>query len=511
MLEMVIDNFAGGGGASLGIERAIGRPIDIAINHDPEALAMHRANHPGTKHLCENVFRVQPEKVTAGRRVGLAWFSPDCTHHSKAKGGKPRSNKRRGLAWVAIRWVKRVKPRVIMLENVEEFEDWGPLLPNGQPCPERRGQTFLAFIAQLERFGYKVEYRELKACDYGAPTIRKRLFLIARCDGMPITWPEPTHGPGRTPYRTAAECIDWSIPCPSIFERKKPLAPATCRRVATGIVRFVVNNPRPFIIGIDHQSNGNSPVWSADAPLNTITCENRHALVMPTLIQTGYGERKGQSPRVLDLQKPLGTVVAGGAKHALVTAFLAKNYTGVIGAKIDKPLGTITTADHHSLVTSHLIKLRGTCKDGQEIDKPLPTITAGGLHIGEIRAFLIKYYSEGGQWNNLHDPLHTVPTHDRLGLVTVTISGDQYILSDIGLRMFQPHELARGQGFSTNYILAAPYSPPGHPSGRTRKHPGYLTKTSQVRMIGNSVAPDVAEALVRANYNQESTKQTIAA
>ncbi len=453
----MIDNFAGGGGASTGIERGIGRPVDIAINHDPEAIAMHLANHPHTKHLCESVFSVNPLEVTRNLPVGLAWFSPDCTHHSKAKGGKPRSAKRRGLAWVAIRWAKRVRPRVIMLENVEEFEDWGPLLPDGKPCPERKGQTFLAFVGQLERLGYKVDWRELKACDYGAPTIRKRLFLIARRDGLPIAWPEPTHGPGRLPYRTAAECIDWSIPCPSIFERKKPLADATCRRVAAGIMRFVVNNPKPFVIGIDHQSSGTGPVWSGDAPLTTITCENR---------------------------------------HALVTAFLAKHYGGVVGIKADQALGTVTTQDHHSLVTSHLVKLRGT-NVGHKADEPMHTVTAMGTHLGEVRAFLIKYYSTGSNVAGLYEPMSTITTKDRVGLVMVR--GEPYEIVDIGLRMLQPHELAMGQGFPASYILNPVVN--GKPLG----------KTAQVRMIGNSVCPDVAEAIVRANFRHEQFFSEVAA
>lgn len=428
--ELVVDNFAGGGGASTGIERALGRPIDIAINHDPEALAMHQANHPETLHLCESVFAVNPVEITGNRPVGLAWFSPDCTHHSKAKGGKPRSSKRRGLAWVAVRWAKRVLPRVIMLENVEEFEDWGPLTAEGHPCPLRKGQTFLQFVGQLDRLGYRVEWRELRASDYGAPTIRKRLFMVARRDGLPIVWPEPTHGHGLQPLRTAAECIDWSIPCPSIFDRAKPLAEATCRRIATGIMRFVVNNGQPFIIAIDHQSSGPGLSYSMGKPITTITTENR---------------------------------------HALVTAFLAKHYGGVVGITADKPLGTITTQDHHSPVL----------------------VTLGREHRPEVRAFLVKYYSTGGQWNDLNDPLHTVPTRDRIGLVMV--QGEPYQIVDIGLRMLQPHELARGQGFPADYVLDAPLA-----NGKR------LTKTAQVRMIGNSVCPDVAEALVRANFAHEA-------
>jgi DNA (cytosine-5)-methyltransferase 1 len=452
--ELVVDNFAGGGGASTGIERAIGRPVDIAINHDPEAVAMHQANHPQTLHLCESVWDVNPRQVCAGRPVGLAWFSPDCKHFSKAKGGKPVEKKIRGLAWVAVRWAATVQPRVICLENVEEFVTWGPLTQDGRPCPRNRGREFRAFVNALQRLGYAVEWRELRACDYGAPTSRKRLFLIARRDGQPIAWPEPTHGPGRKAYRTAAECIDWSIPCPSIFERERPLAEATLRRVAAGIQRYVIDAAEPYIVRLGHTGHGDAgKVRSVREPLSTITSKAEHLLVAPTLVQVGYGERAGQAPRVPGLDKPLGTIVAGGQKHALVAAFLAKHYTGVIGSDLRVPLGTVTATDHHSLVA----------------------------------AFLIKFYGSGGQWSALDEPMHTLPTKDRMGLVTV--AGEQYRIVDIGMRMLQPRELARAQGFGEGYLLEAPHL--GRP----------LPKHAQVRMIGNSVCPPLAEALVRANYS----------
>jgi len=268
--EMIVDNFAGGGGASTGIEMALGRSPDLAINHDPEAVAMHQANHPHTVHLCGDVWDVNPKDACAGRKVGLAWFSPDCKHFSKAKGGKPVSKKIRGLAWVATRWAEEVEPRVIVLENVEEFQTWGPLGDNGLPCPKRKGDTFREWLLKLQTLGYMVEWRELRACDFGAPTSRKRLFLIARRDGKPIVWPAPTHTapilipPGSTlqPWKTAAECIDWSIPCPSIFTRKRPLADNTLRRVAAGIKQYVINNPRPFIVPIAHY-NGSTTAHDA--------------------------------------------------------------------------------------------------------------------------------------------------------------------------------------------------------------------------------------------------------
>lgn len=530
--EIIIDNFAGGGGASCGIELALGRHVDIAINHDPEAVTMHSLNHPQTEHHCESVWDVDPLNLVQGRPVGLAWFSPDCKHFSKAKGGKPRDKKIRGLAWVAMRWAALVRPRVIILENVEEFQTWGPVLMDGTPCPKRKGDTFRSFVRQLQEKGYAVEWRELRACDFGAPTIRKRLFLIARCDGRPIAWPEPTHGAPdsvavkarqRKPWRTAAECIDWSILCPSIFERTRPLAEATQRRIARGLRRYIIDTADPFIVGIDHRGAGDSAVWSGRQPLTTVTAEARHAVVAPTLVQTGYGERTGQAPRAPGLDKPLGTVVAGGAKHALVSAFLAKHYGGNYegpGVSLSDPASTITTTDHHALVsaqlvgcggragqsrprdagepmqtitakgdtaiaTSHLVKLRGQCT-GSATGELVPTISAQGNHTGEVRAFLVKYYSEGGQDQDCRDPMHTIPTKDRLGLVTV--AGEQYQIADIGMRMLEPHELYAAQGFPSTYVIA-PIMANGKP----------LPKHAQVRMCGNSVSPPMAAALVRAN------------
>ena len=345
--ELIVDNFAGGGGASTGIEQALGRPVDIAINHDPEALSMHAANHPNTLHLCENVWDVDIKAVIAGRKIGLAWFSPDCKHFSKAKGGKPVEKHIRGLAWVALRWAGLVKPRVIILENVEEFQTWGPII-DGRPCPRRKGMTFKRWCTQLRNLGYVVDWRELRASDYGAPTIRKRLFVVARRDGQPIIWPSPTHGPGLRPYRTAAECIDWTIPCPSIFLTReegraigaiRPLAEATLRRIARGIKRYVLDAADPFIVPLTH--TGSERTESVRGPLRTTATARRgeRALVVPTL-------------------KPLGTVVAGGTKHALV-------------------------------------------------DEPLHTVSAGGTHMGEVRAFLIKYFGTD-QDPRIDEPMHTV-------------------------------------------------------------------------------------------------------
>ncbi|WP_333986167.1 DNA cytosine methyltransferase [Burkholderia orbicola] len=585
--ELIVDNFAGGGGASTGLERAFGRPVDVAINHDPEALAMHAANHPHTKHYCESVFDVDPVAITGNQPVGLVWLSPDCKHFSKAKGGKPVSKKIRGLAWIAIRWCLKVSPRTFMLENVEEFVTWGPLIETAagefMPDPDRKGETFDAFIGMLTTgvradhpalaeccevldlaidgpeakrlvagLGYRVEHRELHACDYGAPTIRKRLFVVGRRDHLPIVWPALTHGDPKSaavragklkPWRTAADCIDWSIPCPSIFERERPLKDATLRRIARGIMKFVVNSADPFIVPIAHY-NGRDSVHAGDEPLRTITAHPKggsfavcvphvtkfransigsaadaplhtvtaggdcarpagaaHAMgvVAATLIQTGYGERPGQAPRVPGLDKPLGTIVAGGAKHAAVTAFLAKHYGGheSPGSSLGASIGTITTQDHHHLVTSNLVKLRGTSRDGQPVDEPLHTISAGGTHHAEVRAFLIKYYGEGGQWQDAREPMHTIPTRDRIGLVT--IHGEDYAIVDIGMRMLTPRELARAQGFPDSYILDPIVN--GKP----------LSKSAQVRMIGNSVCPDVATALIRANFSHERLLTGVAA
>lgn len=537
---LIVDNFAGGGGASTGIEQALGRPIDIAINHDAEAIAMHRANHPDTLHYCQSVWAVDPLDVVraggpdgryAGQPVQLAWFSPDCKHFSKAKGGKPREKHIRDLAWVVVHWVERLKPynlhpRIIMLENVEEFRSWGPLLEDGRPCPVNKGQEFDRWVKSLRRNGYKVEFRELKACDYGAPTSRKRLFMIARCDGMPIVWPTATHGPSQSqPWRTAADIIDWSLPCPSIFDRKRPLKDATCRRIATGLMRFVINSGRPFIVPVTNTNWARDRAWTADEPLRTVTTAKggEFAAVMPTLIQVGYGEREGQSPRVPGLDKPLGTVVAGGGKHglvsativgagggeyagrprpvdqplntvtvhnrqAIVAAFLAQHNTGRVGHPIEKPVSTIVgRGTQQQLVTSSLVTFRNNCV-GQSVEQPLSTITTSGKHHAEIRAFLIKYYGNESDGHGLTNPLGTVTTRDRFGLVTVMIDGTEYAIVDIGMRMLAPHELFAAQGFPADYVIAPEVN------GKT------MTKTAQIARCGNAVCPPLPKALVSANY-----------
>lgn len=611
--ELIIDNFAGGGGTSTGLEAAFGRPVDIAINHDPEALAMHAINHPYTRHLCESVWDVDPIEVTSNQPVGLVWLSPDCKHFSKAKGGTPVSKNIRGLAWVGMRWAALTKPRVLMLENVSEFTTWGPLIVdaegNARPDPAKRGRTFNSFVRQLRELGYAVEYNEQRACDDGAPTIRKRLFLIARRDHRPIYFTGHSHGSPTSPavragkaqpWRTAAECIDFSLPSDSVLDRKKPLAANTLRRVAKGLWRYVLNNPTPFIVGAGKPVYSGKPV-PLDQPMGTLTTENHRALVQPVLapfigehangsgqrsmpaneplrticaqvkgghfsviaptlaplrgtseshlgghdilsplstisaggthhglvganlVTIGYGERQGQDARVHDIESPLGTVIAGGVKHALVTAFMEQANGGFYDG------------------------------DGRSLESPLSTITSAGSNQRLVTAYCIKYYSNGGQWQGLNVPMHTLPTKARMGLVqSVQVRADsiepeylerarkcaellhaylpehfpepaeivligEWILVDITLRMLKPRELFRAQGFPDSYIIheipdpallfkdgkqvANPLTVPRIP----------LSGTAQVRMCGNSVSPIQAEALVRANFAHEKQLRGVAA
>lgn len=438
MSRVSIDLFAGGGGASLGMGRALGAPPVVAINHDPAAIHMHAANHPGTMHLCESVWNVAPF-FPRGDAVDALWASPDCKHHSRAKGGKPRDSGIRALADAILPWARQVRPRVIFVENVAEFADWGPLNEEDQPIRERKGEEFRRWVRDIEACGYVVEHRLLVAADYGAPTTRKRLYLVARSDGRPLRWPEPTHGPGRSlPWRTAAECIDWDLPCPSIFGRARPLADATLRRVAAGVMRYVLEDPKPFIVPLRGTSPAHTSTHRIHDPLLTVSAH------------TGAAE-------------PVRTVVAKGDR-ALVAAFVAKHYGGVIGHRVDRPLGTVTATDHHSPVQVVL-------------DPELPDLDRAR----QVAAFLVAYYDSERDGQRLGSPLRTVPTVDRFGLVTVHLDGWPYVLTDIGLRMLQPRELARAQGFPDDYILTG-------------------NKREQVARIGNSVCPPVAEALVRANF-----------
>lgn len=537
--ELIVDNFAGGGGASTGIELATGKSVDIAINHDPEAIRMHKANHPHTKHYCEDVWQVDPVKACKGHPVGLAWFSPDCKHFSKAKGGKPKDKFIRGLAWVACRWAGLVRPRVIMLENVEEFKTWGPLNRGHHPIKAKQGKTFEKFVQQLRDLGYEVQFRELVAADYGAPTMRKRFFMIARCDGNPILWPEPTHAPRDSeevkagllkPYVGAYTQIDFSRPCPSIFDTSqeikekygiravRPLAPKTMERIARGLKKFVLDNPEPFIIQCNHggkrrpndirepmptitgkhgygiveptltpymgTNTTNHPGGNCKDPIHTITTGNQQCLITPTLIQyhseTAKGEVRGQN-----IEDPIMTV-DGSNRYGLVTSFLHKYYDGGykgVGDSIKNPLPTVTAWDHNSLITANLIQMNNHC-DGKDIRQPLPTITAGDGHFGEVRAFLIKYYGDAtGQ--DIKNPLDTITSRDRFGLVT--IDGTDYQIVDIGLRMLEPKELYGCQGFPDDYIIDHDFE--GHTYPRSE----------QVRRCGNSVCPPLPAAMVRSN------------
>ena len=643
MREIIVDNFAGGGGASTGIELAIGRSVDIAINHDENAIAMHKTNHPDTLHYCESVFDVDPAAATGGNPVGLAWFSPDCRHFSKAKGAKPVKKEIRGLAWVVIRWALAKRPRVMMLENVEEFKTWGPLLEDEmRPDPARTGETFAAFVGMLstginanhpalaevceflsiqpdseqarsliQGLGYSIDYRELRACDFGAPTIRKRFFMVMRCDGERVRWPAPTHGDPKSlevqsgrlaPWRTAAECIDWDIPAKSIFDRKKPLAENTMKRIARGIQRFVIESASPFIVKCNHTtSRGSYDCFRGQelgAPLQTITKTHGYAIAVPHLtkfrtgatgqpvtepvptVTAGTSARPGGNGHALGivdvaltpflagnggseyqakprpLNKPAHTILkqsracvvapviarqfgasighradvpsatitaGGGGKSQLVSACLAKHYGGNYsgaGLGLDEPTHSVTTVDHHALVTaqivgvggraaqsrprdvseplqtmttkadaamvtSHLIKLRGTCRDGQRTDEPMPTITAGGQHVGEVETTLVAEHDDEQSSQQVLEFLKEYCGADSTGLVE--IAGVTYRIVDIGMRMLQPHELYRAQGFPAGYIIDRDY--------RGNKY----AKDKQVARCGNAVPPPFAEALVRAN------------
>ena len=486
MKELFVDNFAGGGGASTGIETAIGRSVDIAINHDPDAIAMHKVNHPGTRHYCEDVWEVDPVEACGGNPVALAWFSPDCRHFSRAKGGKPVDKNIRGLAWVSVRWAYLVRPRCIMLENVPEIQTWGPLDKNSKPIKERIGETFDGFIKCLSTgipsshpafkemcvslgieqdsemayalqcgLGYHIEYRVLRSCDYGAPTTRTRFYMIARCDGKPVVWPVPTHGDKyskevrmglREPYRTAADCIDWSIPAQSIFEREKPLADNTLRRIAMGIKRFVIDNQEPFIL---HYKFDNQPE-SVEKPLSTVTAVNSHYIVAPSLIQY-HSETSDNEVRGQELTDPIMTIDTS-PRYALSVAYLMKKYAGI-------------ETNNESIIDEHDYK-------------------------DEVQAFLVKYFSNGIA-KSVNEPLDTVTTKDRFALVT--IHGEKYIISDIKMRMLQPRELFNAQGFPQDYIIDTDMN--GNP----------IAKTKQIARCGNAVTPPVPAALVRANLPEYCT------
>jgi DNA (cytosine-5)-methyltransferase 1 len=633
---LIIDSFAGGGGASTGIEMALGRSPDIAINHNPAALALHAANHPETLHLSENVYKVDPLDHMRGRHIGLMHFSPDCKHFSKAKGGKPVERNIRDLAWIIPGWIERIqksggKVDVVTMENVEEWKDWGPLVETERglmPCPDRRGQTFEAWCKAIRKLGGKIEWRELRACDYGAPTIRKRLFVVIRFDGKPIVWPVPTHGhPDSDDVREgrklgwpgAYTIIDWSLPCPSIFDTKaeiwekhrlravRPLAVNSMARVARGMQRYVLAAEQLFLVSLkgsgrrdsslqaphptvcaggghsalispvityaqqggavrsvedplhtitasDKDQNailvphlsafygpgdgGNDRSADVSEPLRTITTENRHAVIVPTLVQTGYGEREGQAPRSLDISKPLGTIVAGGVKHALGAVFVAQQNNdsrrigGVNpGRGADEPLSTVTaTGAQQAPVTAFIARQFGN-STGHAIDEPLGTVTADVNKSQLVAPYLSAYYGVD-QDTPMNEPLHTVTTKPRFGhveallaippfrpeqeararevadfmrahgfwdereFVTINIGGLVIVIVDIGMRMLTPRELFNAQGFPPDYVIDGVWEGEGDD-----RHFLAFPKDVQVSCCGNSVSPYPYAAIVAANCN----------
>lgn len=519
---LICDSFAGGGGASTGIEMALGRSPDIAINHNPAALALHAANHPDTLHLSENVWKVDPLDYVAGRHVGLAWFSPDCKHFSKAKGGKPVERNIRDLAWVVVMWAERVRPDVIMLENVEEFRDWGPLREETRdgkivllPDPEQRGRTFREWTGKLKRLGYKLEHRELRACDYGAPTIRKRLFLIARCDGQPIVWPARTHGdPSRDddgaliqagklqPYRMAAETIDWSLPCPSLFDTKqqiwekfglraiRPTADATQARVAHGIGRFVLKAAekgwRPFLVNLTHGVR----CESVDAPFNTITGAHKH---------NNDDRRAGGVNPGRPATEPLSTITAN-PQQGVISAFVARQFGASTGHSMEEPAHTATAGVNKSMLVAPLFQKYYGTGDGARIDEPTHTVTVKDRfayieaelalppfteemadRAREVAAFLRAH----GEWDDRE-------------FVTFDIDGVNVVMVDIGMRMLTPRELFNAQGFPPDYIIDLEYK--GKP----------LPKSDQISCCGNSVSPPMAAALIAANCSHLSRYEVAA-
>ena len=574
--ELVVDLFAGGGGASLGLARAYREP-DVAVNHDRVAVAVHRANHPMTQHHQCDVFEVDPRVATGGRPVGVLWASPDCRHHSKAAGGIPRSKRVRGLAWVVVRWAAVTKPRIIHLENVEEFADWGPLV-NGQPCKVRKGLTFRRWVRELERLGYRVEFRELIAADYGAPTIRKRLYVIARCDGRPIVWPAPTRAKagGTLPrWRTAAECIDFSDLGRSIFDRPRPLKPNTCRRLARGAWRYVLACASPFIVPMRGTSPAHVSVHSIDDSLSTVSAGGtHHALVAPVLtefantstgrnwtadepLRTQMAQVKGGhfamaaahlthlthhgGDRNTPLDEGFRTVTAANrGELALASAYFIPRYGERPGQAarcmpVDDTMPTVVPTGNGAQLACAWMEQANTGMVGHSVGAPVSTIVGRGTTQRFATAYLVKFYSQGGQWQGCSEPMHTVPTKDRMGLVQMhlvhgpadaidpdllararrcaaflheylpehfpvladmVIVGD-YVLVDFTLRMLFPRELARAQGFPESYMLDRGLFETFPGSGAYEWRP--VTKTDQVRLIGNSVCPDVAEAIVAAN------------
>ena len=548
--------FAGLGGACQGLEEA-GCPVHVANNHDDTAIAAHAAIHPHTKHIRGDIFDVDPVQATGGRRVKILWASPDCRDHSVAKGGAPRSARVRSLPWQVCRWAGKTNPVVVFVENVREIRGWGPLIAKrchatgrvmkldgtvaapGERVPvfeqslvrdkRRMGRSFRRFKQHLRGLGYAYEDRDLNCADYGIPTSRKRYFAVMRSDGLPIAWPERTHAPrdqapalGLLPHVAASTIIDWSIPLPSIFERRRPLADATNRRIALGLHRYVLTNPQPFFAPITHQGvrrchPGSEPLptlttahrgelavvapvltgcggragqvqpQSMDAPIGTITTKGDRVLAAGMLVQTGYGERSGQAPRCLDVEEPIGTQVAGAAKHAVVAAWMAQHNLGVVGHHTVDPLSTLTTSGtQQNIAAGYLIHQRGT-STALDAEGPVPALTCSGRHVGAVAAFMTKYYSSGGQDQPCTDPLHTLATKSRFSVVAVEVQGVPYIVADIGMRMLEPKEAAAAHELTLPEWVSQ--------DGIRRR----LTKTESMRLIGNSVPKRMARLLAQVN------------
>ena len=514
---LIIDAFAGGGGASVGIEMALGRPVDIAINHDPDAILMHKTNHPDTLHLTEDIFQVDLKKYIKGQRVALLWASPDCTSHSKAKGGKPREHGLRILPWAVYKHAKSILPEVIIMENVEEIQQWGPLDENGYPIKELKGEEYRKFITAMKSLGYIFESRELVAADYGAPTTRKRWYAIFRRDGRDIVWPEPTHSKtgddGRLPWEPIWKYLDFSDLGKSIFGRKKPLAEKTMNRIARGLEKFVFNNPEPFIVQVNHGGD-NFRGQSIHEPLPTVTSKHGYGIVSPVMtpiIDKSYGGNYvGAGSSVTE---PIHTVTTVD-HNRLVTPIMIQYHSetskkGVRGQQVTDPVQTIDTSNRYGLVSAFLTKFyKSGC--GQQLTEPIHTITTSPGHFGMVSViavdwqnlkeagiddetaqkctwvshFIMEYYGCGtGQ--SIEEPLHTIVTKERFALITIL--GSKYALLDIYLRMLTPEELKLGQGFPKDYIIDRDY--------RWRKYP----VSKQVARIGNSVVPIMAEKLVMAN------------
>jgi len=509
---LFVDSFAGGGGASTGIEMATGHPVDIAINHDESAIMMHKRNHPYTEHYREDIWQVDPIKATHGQKVRLAWFSPDCKHFSRAKGAALVDKHIRGLAWVVLRWAGLVHPDVIMLENVPEFVTWGPVR-KGKPVKSKAGQTYKKWHKQLSDLGYKIESRELCAADYGAPTIRTRFCLIARRDGKPIVWPERTHAPAgseevRTgkcrPWRMAAEIINWGLPCYSIFETKaeikekfgvntvRPLKPNTMRRIARGLDKFVIKTASPFIMC----NNANNVPHGLDEPMPTITTGNRNFLVAPTLIQY-HSEQHEREARGQIVNEPLRTIDAAN-RYGLTVAFMQKYFSGVDGSDLRKPVPTITAVDHNSLTAVHIAKFKGTDK-GQSIREPLQTITASAGEFALIETTIQRYAEQQGlkYWPRVREMLNQYCGYTLADdeILLFGIADSWYFIADIGLRMLTPRELYDAMGFPHDYIIDRDVT--GRP----------ISRADQVARCGNAVCPAVSEAMVRANLPECAKKK----